>query len=389
MGWTGDAQVFFDTGAYFMDVASFFRKWMRDLADAQTKAGVVSAVVPYNGVAMMYDNTGGSVGWADALVLVPYRFWKRYGDDRLIREAYPMMRAYGQYLIAHAGAKDRRAAATNPYAKYIYEKGFHLGEWLEPEEFRDDVRDRGLSRAEEATAYLHYSMRHLQEVAEALGEIEDAAVYAEYAEGAKNAYAQLVLADGGIDTDRQAKLVRPLALGLVDGVTRDRVADRLVRAVENRGYRVGTGFLSTPFLLPVLSEAGHPDVAYRMLENTEAPSWLAQVETGATTVWEDWEGKESHNHYSPGAVCQWLYEEVAGIRVAGENHFSVTPIPGGSLTFAEASYLSSYGEIRSRWERDGDDLAFEVTVPANTTARVELPDGSSYEVEAGTHRFSA
>jgi alpha-L-rhamnosidase len=348
LGWTGDAQIFFDTGAYLMDVAAFYRKWLRDLRDAQKKSGAVAAVAPYNGVAMMYDATGGSVGWADALVLVPYRFWKRYGDEAIIREFYPMMRKYGEYLIGRTGHKNRKAAASNPHNAYVYEKGMHLGEWLEPEEFRDDVRAK-ISRAEEATAYLHYTMIHLAEIAQALGRPADASRYKEYASGAKRAYNHLFVTSDTIDTDRQAKLVRPLALGLLEGKAKARVAERLVEAVQRRHYRIGTGFLSTPFVLPVLADSGRSDIAYRMLETTESPSWLAEVMAGATTIWEDWEGKESHNHYSPGAVSAWLFNTVAGIRVEGPNRFHIAPVPGGSLTHASAEYLSPYGKVTSAW----------------------------------------
>jgi len=390
LGWTGDAQVFFDTGAYLMDVASFYRKWLRDLQDAQQKSGKAPAVVPYNGIATMYDATGGSVGWADAIVLVPYRFWKRYGDEDVIREFYPMMRRYAQFMIDRTGHKNRKAAASDPNDAYVYEKGFHLGEWLEPEEFRDEVSagTRQL-RTEEATAYLHYSMTHLTEIAEELGEDADAALFAEYADGAKKAYNHLFVNDGTIDTDRQAKLVRPLALGLIDGEARDRVAQRLGLAAENRDYRIGTGFLSTPFVLPALTDSGRVDVAYRMLENTKAPSWLAEVKAGATTVWEDWEGKESHNHYSPGAVCQWLFDTVAGIRVDGENHFIVAPVPGGTLTSARATYLSPYGCVESAWTRVDDELRLTVTLPSNTTASVRLPGGVVHQIGPGAHELAA
>ncbi|MFE1646982.1 family 78 glycoside hydrolase catalytic domain [Microbacterium sp. P01] len=389
LGWTGDAQVFFDTAAYLMDVASFYRKWLRDLRDAQAKSGKVSAVVPYNGIAMMYDATGGSVGWADAMVLVPYRFWKRYGDEDIIREFYPMMRAYARFMIDRTGHKNRAAAASNPFDEYVYEKGFHLGEWLEPEDIRDEVSARSRpSRAEEATAYLHYTMAHLAEIATTLDESEDAALYREYADGAKRAYNHLFVSGGAIDSDRQAKLVRPLALGLVDGATAERLEERLVDAVQARGYRIGTGFLSTPFVLPALTDAGRADVAYRMIENTDAPSWLAEVKAGATTVWEDWEGKESHNHYSPGAVCQWLFDTVAGIRVDGENQFLIAPVPGGTLTSARATFASPYGEVSSAWKRTGTEVHYTVTVPANTVAEVRLPQGEQHRVGPGRHEFT-
>ncbi|REJ05030.1 alfa-L-rhamnosidase [Microbacterium bovistercoris] len=388
LGWTGDAQVFFNTAAYFMDVAAFFRKWMRDLEDSQLRSGKPRAVAPYSGVPMMYDTSGGSVGWADALVLVPYRLWKRYGDEAILREFYPAMTRYARYMISHTGHKRRKDARTNPFNEYTYEKGFHYGEWLEPKEFRDEVsaRSRPLC-TEEATAYLHYTMSHLAEIATQLDEPDDAARFAEYADGAKKAYNHLFVHHGTIDTDRQAKLVRPLALGLLDPGAAERVGGRLVRAVENRDDTIGTGFLSTPFVLPMLTEAGRSDVAYRMLENESAPSWLAQVRAGATTVWEDWEGEASQNHYAPGAVCEWLFDTVAGIRIAGDNRFVISPLPGGTLTHASAGYDSPYGLVTSAWRTDNGVTTFDIEIPANTTAEVHLPDGRLRTVGPGRHRF--
>ena len=108
---------------------------------------------------------------------------------------------------------------------------------------------------------------------------------------------------------------------------------------------------------------------------------------GATTIWEDWEGKLSQNHYSPGAVCQWLFETCAGIRVDKENHFTICPVPGRDLTYAGASYLSPYGSVESRWEKDGDQIRYTVTIPAGCTAEVLLPDGRAETVSAGVHRY--
>lgn len=388
LGWTGDAQIFFHTAAYSMNIAPFYRKWLRDVADNQFKNGKISAVIPYVGVDMVYKNTGASVGWGDAAVLVPYRFWKRYGDESILHEFYPMMRRYAMFMVKNTGPKDKKAAKGNPYAKYMYEKGMHLGEWLEPEEFRDtNIGGRAL-RTEEATAYLHYTMTHMAEIAGALGQAEDAALFAEYADGAINAYKHLFVKDATIDTDRQAKLVRPLALGLIKGAAKQNVQKRLVKAIENRNYTIGTGFLSTPFVLPVLSDAGELETAYKMLENENAPSWLAEVKAGATTVWENWDGEASRNHYSPGAVCEWLYSTVAGLVPAGERHFVIAPKPGGSLTHAKASYASLYGDFSCAWQKSDSGIVYTICVPPNTSAEVLLPSGKTANLYAGTHTFS-
>lgn len=389
LGWTGDAQIFFDTGAYLMDTASFFRKWLQDMEDAQLKSGLLPAVLPYQGLDVMYNNTGVSVGWADAIYLIPYRYYKRFGDKAVLERSWPMMKKYMDYLLSHLGMNEKKEAKNNPYNAYTYEKGMHLGEWLEPEEFQEKITAGNKPKhPEEATAYLHLTMKTMAEIAELLGKEEEAKIYREYADGAKKAYDHLFVKTGTLDTNRQAKIVRPLALGLLDGGEKIAAQKRLLKAVEDFKYCVGTGFLSTVFLLPVLTKAGEVETAYMMLENTEKPGWLGEVLDGATTVWETWEGNVSRNHYSPGAVCQWLFETVAGIRPDGEGRFVINPIPGGTLTHAKASYQSIYGIVESGWEKNENGTVFTVTIPVNTTAQLVLPNGDRWVLNPGTHSYT-
>ena len=390
LAWTGDAQVFFDTGAYLMNTAPFFRKWLTDCRDNQFNNGKLSAVIPYNGASMVYDNTGTSAGWNDAGILIPYRYWKRYGDRDILEQNYDMMRKLAMFMIQNTGHKDKKAAKSNPYNRYVYEKGVQLGEWLEPAEFKDMDNNAGAKlslQTEVATAYLHYSMAHMAEVAQILGKLNDAELFQEYADGAKKAYHYLFLQDGVPDTDRQAKLVRPIALGLAEGKTKEQLEARLQKVVKDREYRIGTGFLSTPYVLKVLTDAGYLDDAYKMLENELAPGWLYEVNQGATTVWEDWEGIASHNHYSPGAVGGWLIDTICGICPDGENHFVIAPHPGGTLTCAEGSYHSLYGTIRSSWRKNENGICFEVEVPVNCTAEMHLPDREVRTLQPGRHTF--
>ena len=394
LGWTGDAQVFFRTGAYLMNTAPFFAKWLVDMDEGRMKNGVDPAVIPFAGNSLMYDNIGASVGWADAMVLIPYRYWKCFGDEAILRKYYEMMRGYAMFVIKHAGHKSKKDAKQNPYHEFVYEKGRHLGEWLEPGDFQETGYDSNKPHPEEATAYMHLTLCCMAEIAGTLGNVEDAELFRKYAEGSQKAYNWMFLRNGVPDTDRQAKLVRPLAFGLFsDEKTKQALKDRLAQAVINNDFCISTGFLSTAFILPVLSDIGRSDLAYGILENTKCPGWMYQIEHGATTTWEEWEAKQgafgtgSLNHYSPGAVCEWLFSTVAGIRVTGENHFRIMPVPGGSLTFAEANYRSIYGEVSSRWEKTPEGISYQITIPANTTAEIILSDGTRQIVTSGTYRW--
>ncbi len=393
LGWTGDAQVFFDTGAYFMDTAAFFEKWLRDMEDAQYNNGLIPAVLPYEGVEQMYKATGSSVGWADAVYLVPYRFYKRYGDAEVLKKHWPMMKKYGEYLKNNRGYKDKKQAKASAYNDGIYEKGVHLGEWLEPVEFRDKVYGASAKHPEECTAYLYYAMIHLSEIADIVGDNEAAADYSEIAKKAQNAYEHEFINEELFSTLRQAKLVRPLALGLItEDEKRKRAAKTLKTAVEKYDYRVGTGFLSTPFLLGALTDVGEVDTAYKVLLNEKNPGWLYEVLQGSTTVWENWEGKDengkgSFNHYSPGSSCQWLFDTVAGIRVAGENRFTIAPVPGNVLTEAGANYDSIYGKVSCKWERANGHINYKISIPENCSATLCLEGMEAMELEAGEYAY--
>ena len=123
------------------------------------------------------------------------------------------------------------------------------------------------------------------------------------------------------------------------------------------------------------------------------PGWLFMPKNGATTIWESWEGTQAQggiaslNHYSKGAVCEWLFKTMCGIRIDGENHFMIAPKPGGSFTHAKTSYQSIYGNVESSWAKLGCSYTFTIRIPGNTTATIVLPDGTSRTVAAGIHKF--
>lgn len=378
-GWTGDAQIFFETASYLFDYAAFSKKYLRDVYDWQKKDGRLPQIAPYGGVDFYMWTMNGSVGWSDIGILLPYRFWKKYGDARILSEYYDRMKKYAAFMI-------RRVSPDG-----VVRKGQSYGEWAEPADVKpNDWKDMVLPHPEVSTAYTAYVLRCLSEIAKELHHPEDAAKYRSVSEKCTAAYQK----EFGqcLDTDRQALLVRPLAFGLLDLEQTSFAEKRLIDALENYGWRLGTGFLSTPLILDVLAEIDL-EAAYRLLENEEMPGWLFMPKAGATTIWESWEGTEAQggiaslNHYSKGAVVEWLFKTMSGIRVDGENHFTIAPHPGGHFTWAKASYDSIYGTVESGWERKEGKTVYSISVPANCTATLLL-GGRSQKLGPGTYDFS-
>lgn len=349
-GWTGDAQIFFETANYLFDYAAFSKKYLKDVYDWQKKDGRLPQIAPYGGVDFYMWTMNGSVGWSDAGILIPYRFWKLYEDKQILMEYYDRMKRYAQFMMNRCGKLGLMAkplGLKGEAAKYAVNAGQSYGEWAEPKEvYPNDWKDMVAPHPEVSTAYTSYVIGCMAEIAEELGYTEDAALFRKYSEGSRKAYqAMAELSDYSLDTDRQARLVRPLAFDLLNEQQKEYARKRLVQALENYGWRLGTGFLSTPLILDVLAQYDQ-DAAYRLLENEEMPGWLFMPKNGATTIWESWEGTQAQggiaslNHYSKGAVCEWLFKTMCGIRIDGENHFVIAPKPGGSLTHAKAVYHS-------------------------------------------------
>ncbi len=395
-GWLGDAQIFVKTASYLFNYMPFARKYENDICDAQHKNGCFTQIVPTGGVDFYMRPMDGSAGWSDAGVYIPYRLYLQYGDKAMLQAYYEQMKRFADYKISTLGKWYPSAKPTGidpRFARSISNYGQSYGEWAEPADVKAfAVSDFISPHPEETTAYLVYLMDCITEIARVLGKADDEARYRAVAEKARGGYQKLVQTrQYTLDTDRQAKLVRPLYFGLLSHEQTAFAKQRLIRALDHYGWRLGTGFLSTPLILYVLADIDI-EYAYRLLENEEIPGWLSMPKAGANTIWEAWEGPNSTsggigslNHYSKGAVVEWLFGEMCGIRVDGENHFTLAPKPGGSFTFAEARYNSVYGKVECGWKKTDDGYAFTVSIPANTTATFVLPDGSQQVVLPGTH----
>jgi alpha-L-rhamnosidase len=349
------------------------------------------------------EKMNGSAGWGDAIVLVPWELYEEYGDNAALVELWPaMVRWLDRVERMAAGARhpDRiaRRPEPAPHERYLWDTGFHWGEWLEPGgEPSDFPAFIAADKADVATAYYAWTARHAARIAEIVGDEERATKYAALSRSVEEAWrTEYVGSDGSIRPHTQATLVRALRFGLVPEELRQRTADDLAALVRAAGTHLQTGFLATPDLLPVLADHGHLDLAYELLLQDTEPSWLTMIDRGATTVWERWDGidadgrpHESLNHYSKGAVVSFLHRYVAGLQRVEPTwrRFRVAPRPGGGITEAASEHLTPHGTAAVSWRLD-ERLEVTVTVPPGCVAEVVLPAGPRHEVGPGKHRFT-
>ncbi len=400
MGWTGDSQIFFNTASYLVNYAPFARKHVQDIFDRQWRSGRLPQIAPFANEDWYMWVMNGSVGWACAGVYIPLYYYQKYGDKRLLERYYPQMLRYASFMIKRAGkwggvyAKHVKISHKN--RKYFVNCGQSYGEWAEPDDVCAFVwTDFASPHPEESTAYTYFTLKRVLEVASILNKpkTKELEKIEKYLLGAKKAYQEYIsIPKYSLDADRQAKLVRPLYMGLLNEEQEEYAKKRLIKALDNYDWRLGTGFLSTPMILDVLEKIDN-EYSYKLIENEEMPGWLYMPKCGATTIWEAWEGNStkskgiaSLNHYSKGALVEWIFKEMCGIKIVSENTFEISPKIGGNFTYAKGSYQSVYGKIESSWKKDGDDIVLNVSIPTNTKAKI-IFFNQELVVGPGKHEF--
>ena len=391
LGWTGDAQMFIRTACFNMNVAPFFAKWLKDLYADQSEEKGVPFVIPH----VLRDTDYSSAAWGDASTICPWTIYTCYGDKRILEAQYESMKQWVKYIENQGD--DR----------YLWNTGFHFGDWLGLDSKPDSYMGATPSDFI-ATAFYAHSTELLSRTAGVLGRHEDESKYKKmHAHIVESFRREFVTPGGRLASPTQTAHVLALMFNLVEEKHRKRTIDTLVKYLEDNKVHLTTGFVGTPYLCHVLSENGYNDLAYKLLLQTDYPSWLYQITKGATTIWEHWDGiKEdgtfwstdmnSFNHYAYGAIGDWMYRVVAGINAGapGYKHILLKPRPGNGLTFAEAVHSSMYGVIRSAWKKTGPAVELEIEIPANTTAELILPDAKPGTVSesgkslSGTEAFS-
>ena len=393
LGWMGDAQVFAQTAIFNRDMAAFFTKWARDIRDAQAADGRFPDFAPHP-----YDpeqRFSGNPGWADAGVIVPWLQYINYGDIDLLKEQFEAAKRYVDWI-----------ATNNP--ELIWRNSNQLsplwyGDWLNADTFADlaGVPRKGGEVPKEvySTAFFAYSTQLVGRMAAVLGRDADAARYNQLASAIRAAFNRaFVSEDAYIQGDTQSAYALALNFNLLPENLRLRAAQRMVGALGPYDGSLSTGIQSTVRMMIELSRFGYHQEAYALMTRITIPSWGYMVEHGGTTIWERWDGwaegrgfqapgMNSFNHYAIGSVGEWMYRVIGGLNpdevAPGWKHFNIHPIPGGGLTWAQVSYASIRGQIRSRWENSDEGLVMAIEVPANTKATVFVPAGKESEVTEG------
>lgn len=412
-GWTGDIGIYAKTALLNEDLTAFLTRWLENLRADQAQNGAVPMVVPFNqqyrGMSKIMGMTSGCFGdygisgWGDAAVLVPWAMYQVTGNTEILKAQYASMKAWCKYIVKAAEKKGNKKLPPEQ-ERYLWNTGFQYGEWLIPSTAKNgfDFKNMGKLLKETASysvpAYSYYSLKLTAETARLLGNKADEKELAMSAEKVKSAIQQcLIGADGSAPTGRMGAYVILLHFGLIPEEKRSAAVERLTALIRENDNCLDTGFLATPFLLDVLMANGQEELVWTLLTQTKAPSWLYEVRHGATTIWESWYGyKEdgspaaiSMNHYAFGCVADWMFRTINGIRPLepGFRTIGIAPRPGAGITRAARDFRSMNGTIHTDWSIVDGNFVLNVSVPANSEAIVELPDGSSRKVGSGRYTF--
>ncbi|MCD7807483.1 MAG: glycoside hydrolase family 78 protein [Lachnospiraceae bacterium] len=417
-GWTGDVVVYGATALFNQEMTAFYKSWLSSIRAEQLENGQVQNTVPL--IKSYVSQAGaGSLGWGDVILTLPWQLYQLYGDKSVLADNYEAM---GKWL----GAMEQAAYdLPNPYTTmgfepskyenlegrhldnqhYLINSGFHFGDWIIPsvvneQGFTDGPMSAFLTMNYADTALLAHIADLYAEISEVLGYPENAGKYQAYAKRVREAFEEeYVTPDLKLGQEMQGNYILALKYHMVSEETAKAFAARLNELIVNNGCCLDTGFMSTPHLMDVLCDYGYQDTAWKVLFQTKCPSWLYEVEKGATTIWENWDAIRtdgelnncSFNHYAFGCIGDFMYRRILGIQNVGiaYDHILLAPEYDVPLTYAEGSYDSVRGRIEMRWEKKDGVIHISGSVPANTDALLRLPNGEEKALGSGKFDLSA
>ncbi len=380
LGWTGDAQIFCKTASYLMNTYTFYKKWLIDLAVDQTEDGGVPHVIPNieegrtGGNWLLKQGEHSASAWADAAVIIPYNMYLMYGDKEILIKQYDSMKKWIDFMYSHSN-------------DYIWNYKLQFGDWVALDAEKGSYFGATPNDLT-CTAYFAYSTTLFAKIAKVLGKEDVFEKYDELSKKIVKKFQETFFDENGIMTAQtQTSHIIALHFKLTPEEYIQKTVDGLKKLLEKENGHLVTGFVGTPYFCHALSDNGCIDEAYDLLLKEDYPSWLYQVNMGATTIWERWDainpdgtmdesGMNSFNHYAYGAIGEWVYKAVFGLDTCkiktGFKHSIIFPRIGGGLTFSEGTYNSNYGTHRIKWEVSENLVNLSFSIPSNTTASVRI-----------------
>ncbi len=367
LAYTGDGQVAMNTVMHNYDVASFYRKWIKDIVGSQN---ITTGYVPNS--APWQPGAGGGVAWGASIVIMPWEYYQTYGDLQILSYSYEGMKKYLAYMqqwLDDDGIMFQQAPSKDNVQYWM-----NLGEWCPPGEFPPNELVH--------TFYLWLCTHNIANSASALGKNEDARMYRQQEAQVKEAFIKRFYNKDEGTFGKYGANIFALKMGLDESMIK-RVVDTVSKDIEQANGHLDTGIFGTRYLFEVLCEYGLNEQAYEIINQTTFPSighWIAQ---GATTTWEQWDGVHSRNHPMFGGGLVWLYRDLAGMKEAkpGYKQIIFKPCPTDDLGYASYSKLTPYGEAGIWWEKIDNQIEIKVKVPVGSSALIYVPHNPSYEMK--------
>lgn len=401
--WLGDRARGCFGEAFVFNNNALYAKWARDIAEAQREDGCIPDVAP-----AFWNYYSDNVTWPAALPFSLEMMLNQYGDDSPVRLFYPNVKRWMQHLKHQYGKQ-----GLMPRDKY--------GDWCMPPEDITMIHSQDPKRVTDgtliATAYYYRLNKLMEQFATRLGYGADSMAFAAEAAVVKEAFNKKYvtekrgtsLVDGHLmypdstfyGNNTLTSNLLPLSFGMIDDkYIKEEVVKNIISNImmQNNGS-ISCGVIGVQWLMHTLTDIGRSDMAWMLATNKKYPSWGYMAEHGATTTWELWNGDtanprmNSGNHVMLlGDLVSWIYEDVAGIRYTtdapGFKKIILKPAyDTDEIDSIDASYMSIYGKIVSRWHKKEGKLLWHVEVPANTTAEVHLPNGVVRNIGSGSYDF--
>ena len=363
LGWTGDALFFFPTAMLLGDCRNFFRKYLQDMRFAQRGDGAVSSVAPVV-PGFMY----GSPGYADALPLIAWGLFCQSGDVGILEENYDAIKRHLDFELAHS--------------KDLILEGHcdHLSR-------SRPLTDNRLI----GTVFLYRTAEIMAMAAKLLARSAEAEEYKTLSRRIRNAiHANFLTEEGLLKEQTQCGFALLFYFDLFDTAEQKKAnAACFKKLIRDNGNHLDTGFIGTAYLCPALVKAGLSDIACDLVLQRDYPSWLFEVDNGATTIWERWNSwhpkkgfaspvMNSFNHYANGAVGEFLFAYLGGLSFkAVDDDGNVSPrvifnvVPDSRIGSASVRLETPCGEAVSEWRLDGRRLQWHLRVPPNAVGILE------------------